>query len=320
MSVSASRNERSIDATAVAHALARRARQAQGACWLHAEVARRMAERLAVIRVQPERIIDWWPGWGGTGSLLTQTYPRAHLLAVEPNLDWLVRTQAALPSTWWPPSRWTRRAWQWVLEADVWAHDGAPPLEVDALAHGGAQLLWANMMLHAVADPPALMARWHQLLTVDGFVMFSCFGPDTLRELRPLYAQQGWQAPQADFVDMHDLGDMLVHAGFADPVMDQERLTLTWPDPRALLNEVREWGGNAAPHRFGGLRTPRWQRRLMAALQTLANSEGRLPLTVEVVYGHAFKAPPKIAVRSESTVSLEDMRGMVRRPRTTDRA
>ena len=68
----------------------------------------------------------------------------------------------------------------------------------------------------------ALFERWQRALAVDGFVMFSCLGPGTLRELRALYARLGWRAPAQDFIDMHDLGDMLVHAGFADPVMDQE--------------------------------------------------------------------------------------------------
>src|SRR5258706_15503839 len=111
-------------------------------------------------------------------------------------------------------------------------------------------------------DPPALMERWQKALSADGFVMFSCFGPDTLRELRWLYRRLGWPAPTIAFVDMHDLGDMLVHAGFADPVMDQELLSLTWAHPKALLDELHGLGGNASPDRFAGLRTPRWKQGL----------------------------------------------------------
>src|SRR5207247_496200 len=144
----------------------------------------------------------------------------------------------------------------------------APSALVDnAVPDGDAQLLWANMMLHAAADPQAVFARWHRALAVDGFVMFSTLGPDTLRELRELYRACGWPAPMAELVDMHDLGDMLVHAGFADPVMDQEQITLTWATPQALLDELRTLGGNAHPQRFAGLRTPRWRERLCAALR-----------------------------------------------------
>ena len=111
---------------------------------------------------------------------------------------------------------------------------------------------------------------------------------------------------------MHDLGDMLVQAGFADPVMDQETLTLTWENPRALLAELRSLGGNASPTRWPGLRTPRWRERLHAALQSLAGLDGRLRLSFEIVYGHAFKAPPRAPLSSGTAVSLEDMRAMVR--------
>jgi malonyl-CoA O-methyltransferase len=156
------------------------------------------------------------------------------------------------------------------------------------------------------------MGRWHQSLAADGFVMFSCLGPDTLRELRELYRSLGWPAPTIDFVDMHDLGDMLVHAGFADPVMDQETITLTWADAPSLLAELRGLGGNVSPGRWPGLRTPRWRRRLEQALQSLAGPEGRLHLRFEVSYGHAFKALPRVKAGEPTTVSLSEMCTLVR--------
>ena len=182
--------------------------------------------------------------------------------------------------------------------------------ETDAIA-AGAGLVWANMMLHAVVDPVALIERWHGLLRVDGFVMFSCLGPGTLRELRTLYARLGWPAPTPGFVDMHDLGDMLVRAGFADPVMDQETLTLRWDNPRALLAELRTLGGNTAPDRAPGLRTPRWRAQLERELEALAAPDGTLGLSFEVAYGHAFKAAPRLKPGEESVVSLADMRSML---------
>jgi malonyl-CoA O-methyltransferase len=88
-------------------------------------------------------------------------------------------------------------------------------------------MLWANMQLHMAADPQALIAQWQQALEVDGFLMFSCLGPDTLRELRAVYAALGWPPPAHEFTDMHDWGDMLVASGFAEPVIDMERITLS---------------------------------------------------------------------------------------------
>jgi len=180
-----------------------------------------------------------------------------------------------------------------------------------------AQLVWANMMLHAVVDPPALFERWQQLLRVDGFVMFSCLGPGTLRELRALYAQLGWPPATPGFVDMHDLGDMLVQAGFADPVMDQETLTLQYDTPQALLDELRTLGGNTAPDRFAGLRTPRWRARLLRELEALRGRGGKLELSFEVAYGHAFRAAPRLRPGEATSISLDDMRAMVRSGRSS---
>ena len=291
---------RPVQAEALAR-IARRLGRADEAPWLHAEVARRMAERLALVRLQPRALIDWWSFGGAAQALLQQAYPHARVLRVEPDAASLQRQRAAVATRWWSPRRWAGPELGW-----------ATPEQVPA---GGAELLWANMMLHLSADPAALLQQWHRALAVDGFLMFSTLGPGSLQGLRRAYAGRGWPAPHAPFVDMHDIGDMLVHAGFADPVMDQETLTLTWPDADALLRELRALGGNADPARCPGLRTPRWRTSLGAALQPLQGPDGRLRLEFEVVYGHAFKAAPKPRVAAHTTIGLEDMRDMVRSPR-----
>lgn len=176
-------------------------------------------------------------------------------------------------------------------------------------------MIWANMMLHAVQDPPVLMQRWQRMLSPGGFVMFSCLGPDSLRELTALYARLEWPAPTIDFVDMHDLGDMLMHAGFADPVMDQESLTIQWDNAQSLCRDLRLLGGNASPARSSGLRTPRWQARLHRELDALRNAAGQFSLTFEIVYGHAFKAGPPIEKSSETQVSVDEMRRLMREAR-----
>ena len=257
-----------------------------------------MAEKLEVILHQPERVVDWWSALGASAALLERAYPKAQQSRIEPNAAWLARSRVQSQRAWWQASRWTGGAVEVRLDAD----------EIEP----GVGLVWANMMLHAVVDPSALIERWQRLLRVDGFVMFSCLGPGTLRELRSLYTRLGWPAPTPGFVDMHDLGDMLVHAGFADPVMDQETLTLKWPDARALLKELRSLGGNAAPDRIAGLRTPRWRARLERELDALKAPDGTISMSFEVAYGHAFKAAPRLKAGEATTVSLDDMRAMVR--------
>ena len=289
------------DGHAVAAAL-RRLSRAEQPPWLHAEVARRMGERLELIRLRPAVLLDWW-GWSGASAeLLARARPEARRVAVEPTPAMLQRSLQLARPPWWTARRWS----------------GAGPaaqLQDQALP-AGVQMVWANMMLHAEPDPPSLFARWHQALEVDGFVMFSCPGPGTLRELRALYRRLGWPTPTPDFVDMHDLGDMLVHAGFGDPVMDQETLTLRWDGPQALLGELASLGGNIAAGRFAGLRTPRWRSRLLDELAALAGEDGRIGLSFEIAYGHAFKVALRAPPGAPTAVSLETMRSLLRSART----
>ncbi|MDO9089487.1 MAG: biotin synthase [Burkholderiaceae bacterium] len=267
--------------------------------WLHEEVARRMEDRLQWIKLQPAAWAHWEPLRGGVlaHGALRRRYPKAQTFIVEPHTQRVVQAQRALTPAWWQPARWRGGATRFASPAD-----------------GSVQMLWANMALHMAADPQALIAQWHRALATDGFLMFSCLGPDTLGELRALYQAEGWPAPGHEFTDMHDWGDMLVAAGFAEPVMDMERIVLTYDSPARLLDDLRELGRNLHPGRHPSLRGKGWRVRLEAALMRhLARpaAGGRLALTFEIVYGHALKAAPRIRVASESAVPLQDMRAML---------
>ncbi len=257
-----------------------------------------MADRLALFRVPPRRIVDWSSFLGAGAALLSAAHPNAELIAVEPTEALAERSQAALQAPWWTRRRWSADRSRVLLES------AALPTDV--------QLLWANMALNGTKDPPALMQQWHQMLSVGGYVMFSCFGPDTVRELRPPYAKLGWPAPTVDFVDMHDLGDMLLRAGFVDPVMDQETLNVQWDNAESVLRDLRLLGGNVSPQRFAGLRTPSWRAALHDALNALRDRHGRINLTFEVAYGHAFKAVTTTQTVEPTQVSVDEMRRLVR--------
>ena len=247
-----------------------------------------MAQRLDWIKLQPASWADWEPLRGGVQAhaLVAQRYPKAECYAAEFDARRVAYARLAMAKPWWGPSRWTSAATRF-----------EPPTD------GAVQMLWSNMALHMTADPQALLAQWHSALAVDGFLMFSCLGPDTLRELRELFSAQGWPAPSHEFTDMHDWGDMLAAMGFAEPVMDMERITLTFETPQRLLQELRGLGRNLHPQRFAGLRGRRWQQELHQRL-----ASGTLALTFEVVYGHAFKPRARIDVRAETVLSLAQMR------------
>ncbi len=284
-----------IDAAALTHLLGRLAK-GPGAPWLHQEVARRMAERLTLIKQPPERWIDWWGHLGGSAQAVREALPQARRLVVEPTPRLAMASRHAAPRRWWQLGQGPADAVSLTTEIEA----------------GQAQMVWANMMLHLSPNPPATVAGWHAALAAEGFLMFSTLGPDTLRELRQIYADQAWPAPHPPFTDMHNFGDLLVGSGFADPVMDQEVITLTWSSAAAALQELRAMGANLGPQRHAGLRTPRWHAQLCAALQARADGSGRIHMSFEVVYGHAFKAAPKPARGELATVSLESLRGSLR--------
>ena len=282
------------DSAALAQMLARRAR-AEGAPWLHQEVARRRAERLPVILRAPEQWLDWWRFTGAGAAVVRAVGPQARRSVVEPTPALVARSRAALQAPWWA----------WGQRRQAAAQSVFLPAEVP---EGQAQMLWSNLNLHTAPDPAALLAQWRRALAVDGFVMFSSFGPDTLRELRAIYAELGWPAPHPPYTDMHDLGDLLVHGGFADPVMDQETIRLTWSSAEALLAELRSLGGHLGISRRAGLHTPRWRARLTQALAQRADAQGRIAMTVELVYGHAYKPAPRPVRAALATVSLDALR------------
>ncbi len=280
------------------------ARQPAQSAWLHEEVARRMEQRLQWMTLQPAHWLHWEPLQGGLQGheRVAQRYPGAQSYIVQAHAAHAQATARTIVPPWWKPARWRG------------------PVPQFALPQQPVQMLWANMALHMAADPQALIARWHDLLEPQGFLMFSCLGPDTLRELRALYAAQGWPPASHAFTDMHDWGDMLVHAGFSEPVMDMERITLSFATPQRLLAELRELGRNLHPQRFAALRGRGWHAQLLARLAGLAepDGDGQLHLSFEIVYGHAFKAPARMAVASETRVSLDEMRTALRQGRKKD--
>ena len=172
-------------------------------------------------------------------------------------------------------------------------------------------MIWSNMQLHMEAAPKRMIESWHSALKTDGFVMFSLLGPDTLIELRAAYQRRGWSAPLHTLTDMHDWGDRLVQHGFAEPVMDMERLTLTFATPERALQELRELGRNLNPERMNGANRSKGLPELLAALEECRNSDGQIALTFELIYGHAIKPKPRIKLAAQSAISLRDMREML---------
>lgn len=282
-----------IDRHQVARGFARVASDYADGDFLVREIDRRMQERLDYVTLQPGRVIDLGCSRGGSFAGLAARYPAADLVGVD-----LVPAMLANPDK--ATAGWRR-----------WLSLGRPtgPLRLAAdasrvpLASGCAGLLWSNLLLHWLDDPLPVFTEAHRLLEVDGLLMFSTFGPDTLKELRAAFAD-GREHTQR-FIDMHDLGDMLVGCGFADPVMDMEVITLTYSDLDALFADLRAAGATCAMRsRNHGLSGRRAWAAARAAYESLRVA-GKLPATFEVVYGHAWKAAPKKLADGRAIISFD---------------
>lgn len=245
------------------------------------EVDRRMQERLDYVKIEPKRILDLGCSRGGSFAGLAARYPGAELIGLD--------LSPAMLAT----GREQRAGWQRWL--GLGKSSGPQRLAADAaqlpLKAKSAALVWSNLLLHWLDDPLPALAEAHRVLEVGGLLMFSTLGPDSLKELRTAFSD-GYAHTQR-FIDMHDLGDMLVGCGFADPVMDMEVVTLTYDDLDALFAELRAAGsGCAMKARRHGLTGRGSLAALRAAYETMRR-DGKLPATFEVVYGHAWKTEAK---------------------------
>ncbi len=256
-----------------------------------------MAERLVLFKQRPERIANWGAHLSASADALAAACPTAQIVDVETDAVALAANVARRDLPWWSRQRWSKQSLT---------------LGESEIQLGSIELLWSNMALHGMADIETQLRRWRDRIADEGFLMFSTLGPGTLSGLRSVYARRGWPVPMAPLVDMHDLGDMLIQAGFADPVMDQEQLTLTWASASDMLLELRGLGANVDPARYSGLRTPRWRSELEALIDNTRGTDGRVSMNFELVYGHAFCPVPKPRTKTETQVSLEHMRAMVR--------
>lgn len=251
--------------------------------FLYNEIAQRMADRLSLIRLAPTTILDAGSGVGHQTTRLQQRYPEARLISQDHSAELLAalrqRSKPGFLPTW--IRRLRKRPGHEIVCADL-AHTRLPPESVD--------LVWSNLAIHWHPRPHDVLGEWSRLLRPGGLALFSGWGPATGIELRQAIDRAGIQTQTLPLVDMHDLGDLMIERGFADPVMDQETLRLTYENPDALLRDAWQLGGNPNPHRPQGLVGRGWRERLKSAIEQGPRDGDRLTLTVEVAYGHAWRS------------------------------
>ncbi|WP_229217556.1 methyltransferase domain-containing protein [Massilia forsythiae] len=291
-----SRMSAPIDAARVRRLFADPARVAPSD-FLRREIASRMFERLALVKVAPRHVLDAGCGAGADLAELQKRYPAAQVLG----LDAVPAMLAAAAANAAAPRTFLSRLLPAKTGIDLVAGDfGQLPLGSNSL-----DLVWSNLALHWHPQPDRVFAEWRRTLRTDGLLMFSNFGPDTFTELRAAFGAMDETAHTLPFVDMHDFGDQLVAAGFTTPVMDMEKITVTYDDAGKMLADVRAFGGNPlATRRRGLVGRVAWQR-MLDALEAGRRSDGKLGVTFEVIYGHAFLPAPRTTAAGEAIVRFQ---------------
>ena len=273
--------------------------------FLRREVAARMHERLALVRITPERVLDAGCGEGGDLSTLQKRFPKAAMLGLDASPAMLAEAQAAQTAAL---SAINRLLQQW-LPTGMGRESTANLLcgNFSQLPFGinAVDLVWSNLALHWHPQPDRVFAEWRRVLRQDGLLMFSCFGPDTFKELRAAFAVADSEPHALPFVDMHDFGDMLVNAGFSTPVMDMETLTVTYSAIEKLMADVRAFGGNPLDTRRRSLLGRQAWKRVADVLEQSRGADGKIPLTFEIIYGHAFRPAPRTTTSGESIIHFD---------------
>jgi malonyl-CoA O-methyltransferase len=286
-------DELTIDKREVRRAFDRAAATYDAAAVLQHEICARMLERLEYVKHAPAAILDAGCGTGNAVPGLLARFANTILIAVDFSPAMVDRARRRVK--WWrtlPGLRPLLRA----VCADI---------ERLPLAPGAVGLVWSNLALQWVSDLAGALREFHRVLAPGGLVMFSTFGPDTLKELRSAYGGTDGRTHVNRFADMHDIGDLLIGAGFADPVMDMEQVTLTYADVRSLMRDLKAIGAhNATRGRPEGLST----RSLLAAVERNYEAfrrDGTLPATFEVIYGHAWKPQPRVGPTGRRVIDVK---------------
>ena len=258
--------------------------------FLHREIRDRLLERLQAVRIEPRTVLDLGAGTGGALASLRSRFPNARTLPVDLTPEMLAAGAAA--------------------GSAVCADAARLPLQ-DA----SVDVVFSNLMLHHCPEPPAVLAEVRRVLTDDGVFVLTTLGPTSLLEVGRAWATADSYTHIAPFTDMHDLGDLLVRSGFAEPVLDSQVLTVTYGEFDKLVADLRHAGGtNANAGRNPGLTGRNTARLFRSACEAQASADGRIPVTIEVVFAIAWAGALEATRPSGDAVEIP-LDALQRRPR-----
>lgn len=266
-----------------------------GVAILQREVADRLLERLHLLKMVPDAILDLGSGTGYCSEKLALHYPKARITSLDLATAMVNKTRERF-------SKWSRfrRAHQFVC-GDA---------ESLPFADNSFEMIFSNLTIQWCENLERTFSEMKRVLKPGGVLLYTTLGPDTLKELRTSWAQVDQGVHVNTFLDMHDVGDAMLHSKLAEPVMDMEMLTMTYEDAMTLMRDLKTLGAhNVNPGRSHGLTSPKKIKAVTAAYESFRLSDGQLPASYEVVYGHAWCAEKETTQQppGEFSVSLNQL-------------
>jgi len=292
----------SMDTNRIRRAFDRAASGFAQADFLHREIRARLLSRLPIIKIEPNWIIDLGAGTGTGAQSLTEIFPESRVMALDSSTGMLAEFNSGQAGPMSVADRTPANAM-----AAVCGDAGKLPINNQCI-----DLIFSNLLLQHCPDPITVLAEARRILRYPGVFAFTTFGPDSLRELREAWFNVDSFTHIAPFMDMHDLGDALIHAGFAEPVMHRESLQVTYQSLDRAMVDLRGVGSiNATSDRNRGLTGQKTWQRLTDGYEPYRNVDGKLPVTIEVIYGLAWSGQADSGTpftAGEFEIPLDDLR------------
>ena len=283
-----------IDKARVRASFERAAHTYDAAAILQKSVREEMLERLDLVTLNPEAILDAGCGTGHGSFALHKRFPQAHIISLDLAMGMLQQTYAQQPTLQ-----------RWMAQLTGKKNLVCADIEALPLADNSVDMVWSNLAIQWCNDLDQAFAEIKRVLRPNGLLMFSTFGPDTLKELRVASAQDDATTHVSRFIDMHDIGDAMTRAGFSAPVLDVEHFTLTYDDAKSVMRDLKSIGAhNATAGRARGLLGKGFFAQLAARYEQFRQQDGKLPATFEVVYGHAW-APEQRQILPQGFAPIE---------------
>lgn len=252
------------------------------------EIERRMLERLSWTKLEPSTILDVGCGAGAGIVALQQRYPEAFVAGIDLSLRMSQRASTRIKASKVDNTKSQRFFSRLGAQIRHKLSADSPNLIINGASEclpikdSSIDLLWSNLLFHWLPNAAPAVEEWYRVIRPGGLVSFTAFGVDTFKELKSL------GLPLMALPDMHDIGDLLASSGFAEPVMDQQKIVLTYAEASKIIQEVASLGGDVRRARTKGLATRKAYQTAMKAVETLRGGDGKIALTVEVIFGHTW--------------------------------